>query len=166
MGLRNVSPHQTARKEYCSLWGSALPVVAVRNLSNAGGAALRNKAGTCSRPSSLALVAGSQQDWQVSGVSSRMYPEAGCLLQRLAWRADTCETCEGATGEDLSGGYFEAGGSYLKFTYPLAFTITQLAWGVVEYRDGYAKVPQTGPFYFFLRAMVVGARAIPKLHQS
>ena len=62
------------------------------------------------------------------------------LLQRLAWRADTCETCEGATGEDLSGGYFEAGGSYLKFSYPLAFTITQLAWGVVEYRDGYAKV--------------------------
>ncbi len=62
------------------------------------------------------------------------------LLQRLAWRGDTCETCEGATGEDLSGGYFEAGGSYLKFSYPLAFTITQLAWGVVEYRDGYAKV--------------------------
>ena len=66
----------------------------------------------------------------------------GFLLQRLAWRADTCETCEGATGEDLSGGYFEAGGSYLKFSYPLAFTITQLAWGVVEYRDGYAKVNQ------------------------
>lgn len=61
-------------------------------------------------------------------------------LQRLAWRSDACVECEGGNGEDLSGGYFEAGGSYLKFSYPLAFTITNLAWGVVEYRDGYAKV--------------------------
>ncbi|KAK9869005.1 hypothetical protein WJX84_008789 [Apatococcus fuscideae] len=41
---------------------------------------------------------------------------------------------------DLSGGYYEAGGSYLKFTLPTAFTVTQLAWGLVESRDGYAKV--------------------------
>ena len=73
--------------------------------------------------------------------SSRSTPSrAGGDLQRLAWRSDSCPGCEGASGEDLSGGYFEAGGSYLKFSYPLAFTITQLAWGVVEYRDGYAKV--------------------------
>ncbi len=55
--------------------------------------------------------------------------------------------CEGANGEDLSGGYFEAGGSYLKFSYPLAFTITNLAWGVVEYRDGYAKVRSCSPLH-------------------
>ena len=72
--------------------------------------------------------------------SSRSTPSrAEGDLQRLAWRSDSCPGCEGASGEDLSGGYFEAGGSYLKFSYPLAFTITQLAWGVVEYRDGYAK---------------------------
>ena len=42
--------------------------------------------------------------------------------------------------QDLSGGYYEAGGSYLKFTLPTAFTVTQLAWGLVESREGYAKV--------------------------
>ena len=60
--------------------------------------------------------------------------------QRLAWRTDSCEECKGPGGEDLSGGYYEAGGSYLKFSFPTAFTLTQLAWGVVEYRDGYEKV--------------------------
>ena len=40
----------------------------------------------------------------------------------------------------MSGGYYEAGGSYLKFTFPTAFTITQLSWGVVEYQEGYEKV--------------------------
>ena len=61
-------------------------------------------------------------------------------LQRLAWRANSCQECKGPGGEDLSGGYYEAGGSYLKFTFPTAYTITQLSWGVVEYRDGYEKV--------------------------
>ena len=61
-------------------------------------------------------------------------------LQRLAWRTDSCEECLGPEGEDLRGGYYEAGGSYLKFTFPTAFTITQLSWGVVEYRDGFEKV--------------------------
>ena len=61
-------------------------------------------------------------------------------LQRIAWRTDSCAECKGPNGEDLSGGYYEAGGSYLKFSFPTAFTLTQLAWGVVQYRDGYAKV--------------------------
>ncbi|BDA42119.1 Endoglucanase B [Coccomyxa sp. Obi] len=60
--------------------------------------------------------------------------------QRLAWRTDSCAECHGPSGEDLSGGYYEAGGSYLKFSFPTAFTITQLAWGVVEHRSGYEKV--------------------------
>ena len=64
-------------------------------------------------------------------------------MQRLAWRTDSCEECKGPGGEDLSGGYYEAGGSYLKFSFPTAFTLTQLAWGVVEYRDGYEKVGES-----------------------
>lgn len=63
-------------------------------------------------------------------------------FQRLAWRADSCLDCKGPAGEDLSGGYYEAGGSYLKFSFPTAFTFTQLAWGVVEFRDGYSKVKE------------------------
>ena len=65
-------------------------------------------------------------------------------LQRIAWRTDSCAECKGPGGEDLSGGYYEAGGSYLKFSFPTAFTLTQLAWGVVQYRDGYAKVQHRG----------------------
>ena len=61
-------------------------------------------------------------------------------MQRIAWRTDSCAECKGPSGEDLSGGYYEAGGSYLKFSGPTAFTLTQLAWGVVQYREGYAKV--------------------------
>ena len=61
-------------------------------------------------------------------------------MQRIAWRTDSCAECKGPSGEDLSGGYYEAGGSYLKFSFPTAFTLTQLAWGVVQYREGYAKV--------------------------
>ena len=61
------------------------------------------------------------------------------MEQRLAWRTDSCAECKGPGGEDLSGGYYEAGGSYLKFSFPTAFTITQLAWGVVEHRSGYEK---------------------------
>ena len=64
-------------------------------------------------------------------------------VQRIAWRTDSCAECKGPAGEDLSGGYYEAGGSYLKFSFPTAFTLTQLAWGVVQYREGYAKVQHT-----------------------
>lgn len=48
--------------------------------------------------------------------------------------------CQGPQGEDLSGGFYEAGGSYLKFSFPTAYTLTQLAWGVIEFKDGYVKV--------------------------
>ena len=61
-------------------------------------------------------------------------------MQRLAWRTDSCLDCVGPQGEDLSGGFYEAGGSYLKFSFPTAYTFTQLAWGIIEFRDGYVKV--------------------------
>ena len=31
--------------------------------------------------------------------------------RRLAWRTDSCFNCKGLNGEDLSGGYYEAGKS-------------------------------------------------------
>ena len=61
-------------------------------------------------------------------------------VQRLAWRGDSCLDCKGPEGEDLSGGFYEAGGSYLKFSFPTAYTFTQLAWGIIEFKDGYVKV--------------------------
>ena len=71
-------------------------------------------------------------------------PDKCAREQRLAWRSDSCLDCKGPQGEDLSGGFYEAGGSYLKFSFPTAYTLTQLAWGLIEFKDGYAKVRQ-GP---------------------
>lgn len=40
------------------------------------------------------------------------------------------------------GGYYDAG-DYLKITYPLCFSLTQLAWGMLEFADGYEAANQT-----------------------
>jgi hypothetical protein len=34
---------------------------------------------------------------------------------------------------DLTGGYYDAGDN-VKFGFPMAFTVTMLAWGVIEYK--------------------------------
>ncbi|BDA49706.1 Endoglucanase F [Coccomyxa sp. Obi] len=47
---------------------------------------------------------------------------------------------QGLTGEDLSGGYYEAGGSYLKVGLPEAFSITQLAWTITRHRNALYRV--------------------------
>lgn len=74
-------------------------------------------------------------------VHARTLLIAECMhMQRLAWRGDSCLDCKGPEGEDLSGGFYEAGGSYLKFSFPTAYTFTQLAWGIIEFKDGYVKV--------------------------
>ncbi len=43
-------------------------------------------------------------------------------------------------GEDLSKGYYEAGGSYLKVGLPEAFSITQLAWTITRHSDALYRV--------------------------
>lgn len=44
-------------------------------------------------------------------------------------------------GLDLSGGFFDAGDT-VKFTFPMLGTLTLLAWGGIEYADGYAATGQ------------------------
>ena len=39
-------------------------------------------------------------------------------------------------GYDLTGGFYDAG-DYVKFHFPQAFTLNVLAWGMVEFKDGY-----------------------------
>ena len=39
-------------------------------------------------------------------------------------------------GEDLSGGYFDAG-DFMKFSFPKAWAMTVLAWGGIQYREAY-----------------------------
>ena len=51
----------------------------------------------------------------------QVHPAASCGMQGGA-------AVQGAYGEDLSGGYYEAGGSYMKMALQEAFVLTQLAW--------------------------------------
>ena len=53
-----------------------------------------------------------------------------------------CTACaaQGAQGEDLSSGYYEAGGSYLKVGLPEAFPMTELAWTILRHEGALARV--------------------------
>ncbi|KAG8057519.1 hypothetical protein GUJ93_ZPchr0002g26514 [Zizania palustris] len=56
--------------------------------------------------------------------------------QRATWRGDSAVSDGAAAGADvdLEGGYYDAGDN-VKFGFPMAFTTTMLAWGVVEFGD-------------------------------
>lgn len=45
------------------------------------------------------------------------------FVTKFCRRDDSCFVCVGPNGEDISGGYFEAGGSYLKMAMPSAHTV-------------------------------------------
>lgn len=55
---------------------------------------------------------------------------------RIPWRGDTGlkDGCD--VGHDLTGGWFDAG-DYVKFNFPHSFSVTVLAWGLIEFEDGY-----------------------------
>ncbi|HYF62896.1 MAG TPA: glycoside hydrolase family 9 protein, partial [Herpetosiphonaceae bacterium] len=55
---------------------------------------------------------------------------------RVSWRGDSVLSDGADVGLDLSGGWFDAG-DHVKFGFPMAASATMLAWGAVEYRDGY-----------------------------
>ena len=55
---------------------------------------------------------------------------------RVPWRKDSALNDRGQNGEDLSGGWYDAG-DYVKFGFPMAFSVTMLSWGLVQYGDAY-----------------------------
>lgn len=55
---------------------------------------------------------------------------------RIEWRGDSATTDGEDVGVDLTGGYYDAG-DHVKFGFPLATSLTQLALGVDEYHDAY-----------------------------
>ena len=55
---------------------------------------------------------------------------------RIPYRKDSALGDGGDVGLDLTGGYYDAG-DFVKFGFPMAYTITVLAWGAIQYEKGY-----------------------------
>lgn len=60
---------------------------------------------------------------------------------RVKWRKDSALDDQGENGEDLTGGWYDAG-DYVKFGFPMASSATVLAWGLVEYKNAYETAGQ------------------------
>lgn len=55
---------------------------------------------------------------------------------RVPWRGDSALGDKGASGEDLTGGWYDAG-DRVKFNFPMAWSVTTLAWGILEFTQAY-----------------------------
>ncbi|KAG9325409.1 hypothetical protein KVV02_002645 [Mortierella alpina] len=62
--------------------------------------------------------------------------------QRVKWRNDSALLDGQDAGQDLSGGYFDAG-NYMKFTFPLSFVLAETCYGGLEFYEGYILADQT-----------------------
>ena len=60
---------------------------------------------------------------------------------RFPWRGDSTPEDGANVGLDLTGGWVDAGDN-VKFNFPLAFTVVNLAWGGIEYYDAYQRSGQ------------------------
>jgi hypothetical protein len=60
---------------------------------------------------------------------------------RVEWRGDSGLKDGSDVGKDLTGGWYDAG-DHVKFSFPMAFSTTMLAWSVVDNRDAYTSSNQ------------------------
>ncbi|XP_005111868.2 endoglucanase E-4 [Aplysia californica] len=60
---------------------------------------------------------------------------------RIPWRGDSALGDKGAKGEDLTGGWYDAGDE-VKFNFPMAYSTTVLTWGYLLYPDAYRAAGQ------------------------
>lgn len=81
---------------------------------------------------------------------------------RLEWRSDSTMSDGHNVNRDLTGGYFDAG-DHVKFGQPMAWSITQLAWGGIEYREAYQR---SGQFDELLLAIKHGTDYFLKAHET
>jgi hypothetical protein len=63
---------------------------------------------------------------------------------------------------DLTGGYYDAGDN-VKFGFPMAFTVTMLAWGVIEYKT---QLQSTNQLAYALDAIQWGTDYFIKAHTA
>ncbi|KAF0917025.1 hypothetical protein E2562_016326 [Oryza meyeriana var. granulata] len=80
--------------------------------------------------------------------------------QRIAWRANSGLADGKANGVDLVGGYYDAGDN-VKFGFPMAFTVTMMAWSVLEYGKQMAAAGELG---HAMEAVKWGADYFVKAH--
>ncbi|XP_030747548.1 uncharacterized protein LOC115876022 [Sitophilus oryzae] len=81
---------------------------------------------------------------------------------RIPWRGDSGLNDSGDNGEDLSGGYYD-GPDFVKFSFPLAYSITVLSWGVILYPDVYKSI---GEYESVLDIIKHGTDYFMKCHVS
>ena len=60
---------------------------------------------------------------------------------RIPWRKDSALNDGSDNKIDLAGGYYDAG-DHVKFGFPMAYTITVLSWGLIQYKDAYKAAGQ------------------------
>ncbi|KAF9537421.1 hypothetical protein EC957_008289 [Mortierella hygrophila] len=56
--------------------------------------------------------------------------------QRVKWRSDSALLDGKDAGIDLTGGYYDAG-DYLKFIFPLTFSLAEICYGGIDFFEGY-----------------------------
>jgi endoglucanase len=81
---------------------------------------------------------------------------------RVSWRGDSDLSDGSDVGVDLTGGYHDAGDE-IKFGFPMAFSMTMLAWGGIDESAGYTK---SGQMQYLLRNLKWGDDWILKAHPS
>jgi hypothetical protein len=80
--------------------------------------------------------------------------------QRVPWRGHSGLTDGLQQGVDLVGGYYDAG-DHVKFGLPMAFTVTMLAWGAIDFADD---VQAAGEWGHTLEAIKWGTDYFVKAH--
>ncbi|KAG4208942.1 hypothetical protein ERO13_A03G164400v2 [Gossypium hirsutum] len=70
--------------------------------------------------------------------------------QCVKWRGDSGLKDGALQGVDLVGGYYDAG-DHVKFGLPMAFSVTMLAWGTIEYRKEITNLNQMGHTLWAIR---------------
>lgn len=55
---------------------------------------------------------------------------------RIGWRGDSALNDRGDNGEDLTGGWYDAG-DHVKFNFPMSYSTVVLNWGYLRYKDAY-----------------------------